>query len=85
MFRGRSQLGIKRMGELDPKPFQHLCLQKYSDEQWQEKSAKLCSAWEENLKDPTWHPFNKIEVNGILQVHDYIFSPCIEMTIIFVT
>ncbi|XP_040867886.1 kinesin-like protein KIF20B [Glycine max] len=67
MFRGRSQLGIKRMGELDPKPFQHLCLQKYSDEQWQEKSAKLCSAWEENLKDPTWHPFNKIEVNGILQ------------------
>nr|KYP44745.1 hypothetical protein KK1_033722 [Cajanus cajan] len=67
MFRVRSQLGIKRMGELDPKPFQDLCLQKYSGEQWQEISANLCSSWEENMKDPTWHPFKKIEVNGILQ------------------
>ncbi|CAJ1865273.1 unnamed protein product [Sphenostylis stenocarpa] len=55
------------MGELDPKPFQDLCLQKYRHEQWQEMSAKLCSSWEENLKDPTWHPFKKIEANGILQ------------------
>ncbi|KAJ1375558.1 putative domain XH [Sesbania bispinosa] len=67
MFRGRSQLGIKRMGELDPKPFQNLCLQKYSSEQWQEMSAQLCSSWEENLKNPAWHPFKTIEVNGILQ------------------
>ncbi|TKY47429.1 Factor of DNA methylation 2 [Spatholobus suberectus] len=67
MFRGRSQLGIKRMGELDPKPFQDLCLQKYSGEQLEEISAKLCSSWEENLKDPTWHPFKKIKINGILQ------------------
>ncbi|KAK7305734.1 hypothetical protein VNO77_43644 [Canavalia gladiata] len=67
MFGSRSQLGIKRMGELDPKPFQDFCLQKYSCEQWQEISAKLCSSWEENLKDPTWHPFKKVEVNGILQ------------------
>ncbi|RDY13499.1 Factor of DNA methylation 2, partial [Mucuna pruriens] len=67
MFRGRSQLGIKRMGELDPKPFQDFCLQKYPGEQWQEISAKLCSLWEENLKDPTWHPLKKIVVDGILQ------------------
>ncbi|KAJ1396784.1 putative domain XH [Sesbania bispinosa] len=67
MFRGRSQLGIKRMGELDPKPFQNLCSQKYSSEQWQEMSAQLCSSWEENLKNPAWHPFKTIEVNGILQ------------------
>lgn len=70
-LRGRSQLGIKRMGELDPKPFQDLCLQKYSCGQWQEISAKLCSSWEENLKNPAWHPFKTIKVNGILQVHDY--------------
>ncbi|XP_057428725.1 factor of DNA methylation 1-like isoform X2 [Lotus japonicus] len=68
MFRGRSQLGIKRMGELDPKPFQTFCLQKYSCEQWQDISAKLCSSWEENLKDSAWHPFKTIEVNGIPQV-----------------
>ena len=77
MFGGRSQLGIKKMGELDPKPFQDLCLQKYSSEQWQEISAMLCSSWEENLKNPFWCPFKKIEVNGILQVHDYEFSPFI--------
>ncbi|XP_061357629.1 factor of DNA methylation 5-like [Gastrolobium bilobum] len=64
---GRSQLGIKRMGELDPKPFQDLCLQKYSCEQWKEISAMLCSSWEENLKNPAWHPFKIIEVNGVLQ------------------
>ncbi|XP_057431824.1 factor of DNA methylation 2-like [Lotus japonicus] len=68
MFRGRSQLGIKRMGELDPKPFQTFCSQKYSCEQWQDISAKLCSSWEENLKDSAWHPFKTIEVNVIPQV-----------------
>jgi len=59
------------MGELDSKPFRDLCLHEYPGEQWQEISAKLCSSWEDNLKDQTWHPFKKIEVNGILQVHDY--------------
>lgn len=67
MFGGRSQLGIKRMGELDPKPFQDFCSQKYSSEQWQEISAKLCSSWEEIVKNPDWHPFKRIEVNGILE------------------
>ncbi|XP_057431035.1 factor of DNA methylation 1-like [Lotus japonicus] len=67
MFRGQSELGIKRLGELDPIPFQNFCLQRYSREQWPEIAAKLCSSWEENLKDSAWHPFKMIEVNGILQ------------------
>ncbi|XP_061357622.1 factor of DNA methylation 2-like [Gastrolobium bilobum] len=68
--RGRSQLRIKRMGELDPKPFRDLCLQRYSHEQWQDISAKLCSSWEENLNNPAWHPFKRIEVNGNSQELD---------------
>ena len=69
MFSGRSQLGIKRMGELNQKPFQDLCLKMYSSEKWQEVCAQLCSSWEENLKDPHWHPFKKEIVNGLLKVY----------------
>ncbi|KAL1327312.1 factor of DNA methylation 1 [Arachis hypogaea] len=67
MFGSRSQLGIKRLGELDPKPFRDSCSQKYSNEPWQEISAMLCSSWEENLKNSAWHPFKITEVNGVLQ------------------
>ncbi|KAK7290176.1 hypothetical protein RIF29_04406 [Crotalaria pallida] len=66
-FGCRSQLGIKIMGELDLKPFQDFCFQKYPSEEWQEKSAELCSSWEEILMNPHWHPFKRIEVHGILQ------------------
>ncbi|KAF7816436.1 factor of DNA methylation 1-like isoform X1 [Senna tora] len=67
MCSGRSQIGIKRMGELDRKPFQDACMQKYSNEQWPLISAQLCSSWEENMKNPNWYPFKKIVVNGMLQ------------------
>ncbi|MED6219117.1 hypothetical protein PIB30_032958 [Stylosanthes scabra] len=67
VFSCRSQLRIKRMGELDPKPFQDSCSQKYSNGPWQEISAMLCSSWEDNLKNSAWHPFKITEVNGILQ------------------
>ncbi|KAI4356030.1 hypothetical protein L6164_000083 [Bauhinia variegata] len=68
IFRGgRSLLRIKRLGELDQKPFQNACIQKYSNNEWQEVSAQLCSSWEERLKDPHWHPFKKVIVNGVLK------------------
>ncbi|RYR65433.1 hypothetical protein Ahy_A03g011363 isoform E [Arachis hypogaea] len=74
MFCSRSQLGIKRLGELDPKPFRDSCSQKYSNEPWQEISAMLCSSWEDNLKNSAWHPFKITEVNGVLQVTKSIRS-----------
>ncbi|XP_028792770.1 factor of DNA methylation 2-like [Neltuma alba] len=67
MFHSRSQLVIKRMGALDTKPFQDVCMQKYPSGNWQEISAQLCSSWEENLKNANWHPYKIVEANGMLQ------------------
>ncbi|XP_059666284.1 factor of DNA methylation 5-like isoform X2 [Cornus florida] len=53
----RSILGIKRMGELDLQPFRDVCLAKFPGGGWEEESAKLCSQWQENLKDSNWYPF----------------------------
>ncbi|KAK9282964.1 hypothetical protein L1049_011189 [Liquidambar formosana] len=67
MLNNRTILGIRRMGEVDRKPFQDMCLQKFPDGDWQEISARLCSSWEENVKDPHWHPFKRTENKGKLQ------------------
>ncbi|KAK3121043.1 hypothetical protein QOZ80_8BG0645200 [Eleusine coracana subsp. coracana] len=58
----RSTVGIKRMGELDEKPFLEACKERYKVDP-ELKAAELCSIWQENLKDPNWHPF-KIVTTG---------------------
>ncbi|CAO2210121.1 unnamed protein product [Urochloa humidicola] len=58
----RSNIGIKRMGELDEKPFLLACKQRYGDDAEME-AVKLCSSWQEQLKDANWHPF-KIVTTG---------------------
>jgi len=58
----RSNIRIKRMGELDEKPFLLACKQRYGDNAEME-AVKLCSLWQEQLKDPNWHPF-KIVTTG---------------------
>ncbi|KAM7499286.1 hypothetical protein LguiA_023700 [Lonicera macranthoides] len=63
----RSTLRIKRMGEVDPKPFLYMCQKKYSAACSEEQSALLCSLWQENVKDPHWHPFKTIPVDGRMQ------------------
>ncbi|XLS99805.1 hypothetical protein HN51_049157 [Arachis hypogaea] len=45
----RGNIGVRRMGELDIRP--------YNDEEAEERALELCSLWEEYLKDPDWHPF----------------------------
>ncbi|KAI8539982.1 hypothetical protein RHMOL_Rhmol09G0225200 [Rhododendron molle] len=67
MLNDRTSLRIKRMGEVDRRPFKELCLQKCSGGDWDEMSAKLCSSWEEEMRNPHWHPFKKITVGGRLQ------------------
>ncbi|XWS74132.1 hypothetical protein CRYUN_Cryun02cG0189200 [Craigia yunnanensis] len=53
----RAYIGVKRMGELDSKPFQIAAKRKYSAVEADEKSAELCSLWQEYLQDSSWHPF----------------------------
>ncbi|CAM8892007.1 unnamed protein product [Rhodiola kirilowii] len=60
----RSLIGVKRMGELDSRVFHAATKRKFSTEEAEEKAAELCSYWEDKLKDPMWHPFKIITVNG---------------------
>lgn len=60
----RSSIGVKRMGELDGKPFLEAMKRKYREEEAEDRAMELCSLWEEYLKDPDWHPFKVTMVDG---------------------
>ncbi|XP_058099279.1 factor of DNA methylation 2-like isoform X2 [Magnolia sinica] len=62
MLSGHAIIGIKRMGELDAKPFQAACSLKFSGEEAQIKTMELCSLWEDNIKNPAWHPYKVVSV-----------------------
>ncbi|KAF0926301.1 hypothetical protein E2562_022119 [Oryza meyeriana var. granulata] len=64
MLTGRTAIGIKRMGELDEKPFQNACRRKYGNDDYETKSAELVSNWQEEIKKPSWHPFKIVTVDG---------------------
>ncbi|CAK9186820.1 unnamed protein product [Ilex paraguariensis] len=57
LLAGRTNIGIKRMGEIDTKAFQNACKLRYPLEEAQIKATELCSLWQERLKNPDWHPF----------------------------
>nr|CAB3472388.1 unnamed protein product [Digitaria exilis] len=60
----RANIGIKRMGELDPKAFRVACSKRLSKEDAEFTSAMLCSKLEAEIKDPNWHPFRVVCVDG---------------------
>ncbi|XVE69201.1 hypothetical protein DITRI_Ditri09bG0132600 [Diplodiscus trichospermus] len=60
----RAQIGVKRMGELDTKPFLEAMKRRYNEELAEERASEVCSLWEEYLKDPDWHPFKRIKLEG---------------------
>lgn len=70
LLSARTLIGIKRMGEIDIKPFQIACDKKYPKEEGGVKAAVLCSKWQDELKKPEWHPFKIVTVNGNTQVNN---------------
>ncbi|MBA0601113.1 hypothetical protein Gohar_020304 [Gossypium harknessii] len=52
------------MGELDSKPFLEAMKRRYNEELAEERASEVCSLWEEYLKDPDWHPFKRIKLEG---------------------
>ena len=57
-------IGIKRMGQLDEKPFHHACKRKYRDYDPEGKGTRLISLWQKELKNKSWNPFTTILVDG---------------------
>lgn len=71
-----ANIGVKRMGELDSKPFHEAMKRKYDENLAYERATELCTQWEEYLRDPEWHPIKVVDVNGKHQVSFYfvVFS-----------
>ena len=64
MLSGRTNIGLKRMGEIEEKPFVNTYKQRFSLEEANVQAYTLVSLWQENLKKPEWHPFKIVEVEG---------------------
>jgi hypothetical protein len=60
---GRTIIGIKRMGELDPKAFGNACKKSLSKDDAELVSATLCSKWDAEIRNPNWHPFRVVVIN----------------------
>ncbi|KAI3833450.1 hypothetical protein MKX03_027194 [Papaver bracteatum] len=60
----RASIGVKRMGELEMKPFYDICKRKYCSDEAYVKAVEICTSWEACLRDPHWHPFKIIEVGN---------------------
>ncbi|KAL1205569.1 Factor of DNA methylation 1 [Cardamine amara subsp. amara] len=56
----RSTIGVKRMGEVDDKPFMKVCIERFTGENVDLEHAMLCSKWQRTLKDPNWYPFKRL-------------------------
>ncbi|KAK3160337.1 hypothetical protein QOZ80_1BG0058190 [Eleusine coracana subsp. coracana] len=64
MSDGHNVIGIKRMGQLDEKPFHHARKRKFRDDDPVGNAKRLVSSWQEELKKTSWHPFITILVDG---------------------
>jgi hypothetical protein len=63
---------VKRLGDLDNKPFQTACKRIYPTEEADDHAATLCSLWEDYLRDSSWHPF-KQSTNSLGDCKVFIF------------
>lgn len=69
----RALIGVRRMGDLDPKPFVNACKMKFRKDEVEEKAIESCSKWDSHLRDPSWHPFKVVVKNDKAEVFDHRF------------
>lgn len=63
-----TRVGVKKMGQLDCKPFHEAMKKKYTKDAAY-AGSKICSLWDDNIRDPHWHPFKVVKVEGKNLVH----------------
>ncbi|XP_022764268.1 factor of DNA methylation 2-like [Durio zibethinus] len=63
----QTKIEIKRMGEVDPRPFKDACMKKFSGD-WELNSTELCSLWQSLVTNPEWYPFKRELIDGKYQV-----------------
>ncbi|KAF9590041.1 hypothetical protein IFM89_030191 [Coptis chinensis] len=59
-----ARIGLKNIGHLDIKPFRDACKRKYFGKEADEKAIELCSLWDGYLRNPEWHPYKVVKVEG---------------------
>lgn len=69
----RTKIGIKMIGEIDPKVFLNMCKQKYPKEDAEAESAILRTKWQKEINNAGWNPFKIVVVNGKELVRIVIF------------
>ncbi|OEL26825.1 Factor of DNA methylation 1 [Dichanthelium oligosanthes] len=60
----RLNIRIKMMGEINCKPFLDAPLREHPSDIARDEAAKSCSAWQQKIKDPVWHPYKRITEDG---------------------
>lgn len=61
------------MGEVDQKPFQDVCLQKFSRDEAEMRAMELSSLWQIKVNNSNWHPFKQVFKDEKLQVWQFPF------------
>ena len=56
------------MGEIDEKVFLAESKRRFTADEALLKASEGCTLWQDNLKDPSWHPFRIVEINGKAEV-----------------
>ncbi|CAL4948561.1 unnamed protein product [Urochloa decumbens] len=61
---GRAHIGIKLVGQLDPKLFLNACRQRPSEGYGEVHAGKLCSKWQAQINNSNWYPIKVVQVDG---------------------
>lgn len=60
----RAAVGVRRMANLNSRPFQVAAKRKYGKSEAGIEAATHCSLWQYHLRDPSCHPFKFITHEG---------------------
>ncbi|VFR03312.1 unnamed protein product [Cuscuta campestris] len=60
----RANICVKRMGDLDTRPFINVFKNKHPKKEAEQKALELWTVWDNHLRDPHWHPFKCIVKKG---------------------